>query len=335
MPKRREDGGGDIGLLLFVLVIVGLVLLTATVYAAPIALALGILVYERRAPKASQSFKLEPKEIEALTKVERELWIVRTRLSEISEEGSHLKQNLDGSYHRGSRLGVQLNAEIEELLPRESRLASRGSELRARPLNTLDAWKRTIGMRDAFRWTAVAYLVVGLGLYLLDPDWMNSWSRLVEEYILLRLPNAGYAVYGSGLVASLVGIVFFPIAYFVGLNKLDRLTAVQRQSLLNLPDFEDAEFADEQEDVADDTDEHDAERYKGEKKQPWYEVLGVSSTAGPHEIDAAWREQVKKCHPDLVSNLDPDFRALAEAKAKALNAAREEGLKYYRTRSQV
>ena len=96
MPKRREDGGGDIGLLLFVLVIVGLVLLTATVYAAPIALALGILVYGRRAPKASQSFKLEPKEIEALTKVERELWIVRTRLSEISEEGSHLKlfQNL-------------------------------------------------------------------------------------------------------------------------------------------------------------------------------------------------------------------------------------------------
>lgn len=51
-----------------------------------------------------------------------------------------------------------------------------------------------------------------------------------------------------------------------------------------------------------------------------YEVLGVSKNATKEEIRDAYRELIKKYHPDKFRN-NPDMKALAEEKIKEVNEA--------------
>jgi DnaJ like chaperone protein len=53
------------------------------------------------------------------------------------------------------------------------------------------------------------------------------------------------------------------------------------------------------------------------------EVLGVSSSASPDEIKTAYRELAKKYHPDRVSHLGEEFRALAHEKFLQVQQAYE------------
>ena len=55
-----------------------------------------------------------------------------------------------------------------------------------------------------------------------------------------------------------------------------------------------------------------------------FEVLGLRPWADPSEIRAAYRTQVKLCHPDLVQ--DPEARKSAQERLVRLNLAYEEAL---------
>jgi hypothetical protein len=52
-------------------------------------------------------------------------------------------------------------------------------------------------------------------------------------------------------------------------------------------------------------------------------VLGVPAGAPRSAVEAAFRAAARRCHPDLVAHLDPDFRALAHAKFLRLRRARD------------
>jgi hypothetical protein len=52
-------------------------------------------------------------------------------------------------------------------------------------------------------------------------------------------------------------------------------------------------------------------------------LLGVTPDADMAHIDAAFRKLSRKCHPDLVAHLDPDFQALAHRKFLLLKAAHD------------
>jgi DnaJ-domain-containing protein 1 len=58
-----------------------------------------------------------------------------------------------------------------------------------------------------------------------------------------------------------------------------------------------------------------------QRQPPWHDVLGVSPDATHDQIVSAYRARMSEYHPDKVANLGPDIRALAEQKAKEINAA--------------
>lgn len=56
---------------------------------------------------------------------------------------------------------------------------------------------------------------------------------------------------------------------------------------------------------------------------PWdpYAVLGVRPGATPEEITQAYREQMKRYHPDRVADLGPELQRLAHERALAIQRA--------------
>jgi len=52
-------------------------------------------------------------------------------------------------------------------------------------------------------------------------------------------------------------------------------------------------------------------------------ILGIAASAAAKEIDRAYREMSRKCHPDLVAHLDEDFQRLAHEKFLRLKRAHE------------
>jgi hypothetical protein len=75
-------------------------------------------------------------------------------------------------------------------------------------------------------------------------------------------------------------------------------------------------------------------RTESEKKRsasartPW-EVLGVNETATLKEIQAAYKEAVKKYHPDKLSHLGEEFSSLANEKFLEIQNAYHQLMKRY------
>jgi DnaJ-domain-containing protein 1 len=58
-----------------------------------------------------------------------------------------------------------------------------------------------------------------------------------------------------------------------------------------------------------------------QRRPPWHDVLGVAPDATHEQIVSAYRSQMSQYHPDKVATLGPEIRALAEQRAKDINAA--------------
>lgn len=54
-----------------------------------------------------------------------------------------------------------------------------------------------------------------------------------------------------------------------------------------------------------------------------YAVLGVAEDAPMDEVDAAYRRKMSDYHPDKVANAAAEIKALAETRAREINAAYE------------
>ena len=61
----------------------------------------------------------------------------------------------------------------------------------------------------------------------------------------------------------------------------------------------------------------------------WATVLGVPATASKDEIAAAYKRKISEYHPDKVTRMGPEIRALADMRSKEINAAYDEALRRF------
>ena len=61
----------------------------------------------------------------------------------------------------------------------------------------------------------------------------------------------------------------------------------------------------------------------------WATVLGVPATASKDEIVAAYKRKISEYHPDKVTRMGPEIRALADMRSKEINAAYDEALRRF------
>jgi hypothetical protein len=343
---KKQNGDGGLGLIIVVLAVLGAAILTAAIYIPPIALLLALLYFEFRAPRTPKNFSLTDEEKHQLSEFERYLRAIAVNVHRIEEEGSELKQNLDGSYHRGSRLGMQLNKEKVELDALKGELIEREYAILKRSNTTFNEFARVLAFRFALRWTTVAYVLIVAILYALNPAFINSISKFVGQHVLIRISSIQESLYGSVLASALVSSILLWALYKISHRAMEAHAEALGACMGDFqnPARDMSEFCDKHfEAIAEsasryengtyyDYEESEDEEDDMEEEVPaeWHETLGVSPNASASEINAAWRQKLTRNHPDRVAELDPEFQALAEERTKRLNAAREEGLNRYR-----
>jgi hypothetical protein len=266
-----------------------------------------------------------------LAAIERELAANLGRLHQIEHEAevANLAFNVDGSFHRGTRLGKRLNAGKEQLDPRFDELQRAAVELRAAPLASFYRWADVNAMRSAVLRTLIVYGCCWQASILSSRTRGKRWGRSLPATCFFPIRDVGDTLYGSALLSGLssVAILLFisrgrKVSILAARSDVERLWTDFAQSTV------DPMFGDHQAD--DEIHDRTARRPRGGKSEgderAWYEILGVSSRATAAKINAAYRAKMMKNHPDKVAELDEEFRELGESRAKLLNRARTEGL---------
>jgi hypothetical protein len=146
---------------------------------------------------------------------------------------------------------------------------------------------------------------------------------------LLFSKSEMHLLYTSAISGSVASLIAIPITYY---RARSRFLAPIAESVAKAKQF--ASFSDNSTTSAGNyyaAGEDESDTIENEvpaaKDETCYEILGLSPGASKEEINAAYHERIKRSHPDKVADLDPEFRALAEQRAKRLNAAREEALR--------
>ena len=324
-PIRR---GNNFGFVLAAIAVCGAFFLAAVVYAPATILLIGLLYYEFRAMRTrAQHPACSQQESHELSNVEEKLKAIGFRLSKIYGEGSHLKRNLDGTFHRASKLGVKLNEQVEALTVAEEKLYARANQLRQAVFDKLDDWKRVVSLRFAFRLTTASYAIFCLLVYVVDSYSISSISKVSHFTFVRFLMQVSGASHGYGTLAiELASTVIFALGYKTRRLWLDGSEQFSSDDHSNWDGpytfNKDGDFGEWGGALR-------VEAGAIPQVEPWYETLGISPNASAREINEAWREKMRKNHPDRVAELDPDFQTLAEDKSKRLNSARAEGLRRF------
>ena len=69
--------------------------------------------------------------------------------------------------------------------------------------------------------------------------------------------------------------------------------------------------------------------YEPVTRSNWYRILEVSEYASRDEVSTAYRRMISQYHPDKVSQMGEDIRAVADAKSQQINAAYKFGMQLF------
>ena len=232
-------------------------------------------------------------------------------------------------FHAGSKLGKQLNHNIELGYSELRLIVIAIEEIRMDILSKIPDWRPPVDhwlnlKRLNFAITISIMTLLAsylLFYYAIPPDVAEFASRA-----LLWNPDpdviTGRLVFACG-VTGVVFIAVWQLKEERGWEKVEHETFSKWRSLEAKWGFE---IEGEHFDAS--SDQEDNNYYsKTDETQPnpeseaWHEILNVDKTASPEEIKQAYKQAIKQYHPDRVSGLGERIQKVAEQESKRINAA--------------
>jgi hypothetical protein len=231
-PKKDTGFGGIITLLIMGIFIaikfLFSLLITILLTVVPVTLLLAFIVFELR--RSRRSTELSQKDNKRLGELEWLASRIYDRLERIEEEGSHLKKNADESYHRGSKLGSQLNGEIEQITPQFEAAILEIRDVRSQPIRNFNYNMKMESMRYALRAAMLLYVSTFGVVYFLDPTSFRPLIDLGRESSLVNVSEFGDKYYSAGIASASASATALALVYLCGL--LVRRQNAERLSLV-------------------------------------------------------------------------------------------------------
>jgi DnaJ domain len=225
--------------------------------------------------------------------------------------------------------------ELEDLRAHAQHLRDTIIQLKRQPLQRLRSWVHVVSMRCALG-RSVAVHVVAFALLVaafhmpgqvafadeLQSDGGNAlvWYPLDERLFYANAAAAGFAAVAASVFYTLrraglrhqYGLEF---CVFTDLADSDPVRGLE----LGHSDQSQTEAGIEYEAAA----RQIAANAGG---ADWVSVLGVSTAPTLNEVKEAYKTLIKQNHPDRVHGMAPEFKELAEAQTKRINAAYQQAL---------
>jgi|tagenome__1003787_1003787.scaffolds.fasta_scaffold20636442_2 hypothetical protein len=328
MARKRGGGGiGEIflfgGILVFSLASVLLaLLLTAVYYTFPLALLWwGIKSSFGEPPTQNETPEVDgPASLKKLRSqkkaLEREFHALESRGL---EEGVRYIDKEERFENRSTR-GQQLNAELDSLRDQHNDLDNQIEIAKNPEHSRINLW--LINLRNWYG--GQAYRVT-----LIAAAFAFALAAVVTEVASLNGATwTGYhPVYRNPLPAVLLPSTFFGAmcGWAVGLGTL----WFAKRHFQNKADhviealFEDDESEEELDESAQENADQNEEYEEKEEavERSWEDVLHVESDATSDQIKLAYKDAIKKCHPDTVADRSDEIKKTAASEAQQINVA--------------
>ena len=228
---------------------------------------------------------------------------------------------------RAGRDSFRPSDEAEDLRIYMHDLRSTIVRLRSRPFKRFKHWMHAVSVRSALGRGLACYLMVMAlvvaGFCYVQPIlWAGGIDPGFKAYVLWQAVK-GQLLLANWLAANVAAIAI-PMLYAARRVRLHR---AHRTQIGVLRDFAGAGVElsmHERHGNADGARQEDPPAVADQSD--WSTVLGVSPAATLDEVKQAYKNLIKKNHPDRVNDMSASFIRLAEAETKKLNAAYAEAL---------
>ena len=201
--KKKSDDGGAIAILLILALIVGAALAVAWL---TVVWLFREYAYQDKVGDPREVARFSPSEQSSLNRQRQNLARVSAEIRSILERGANLMRRKDGYFHAGSRLGKELNEQLERAAEERAQLREQVSALESLPVERFQEWSKLKSQLAGHRVAAGTLPVVWLVLVLLNSPEIATLGAVPVAFFVGDLPESDVMRYGNAVVASWIGI---------------------------------------------------------------------------------------------------------------------------------
>jgi hypothetical protein len=274
-------------------------------------------------------FSLRKSEALELDRAMRLYENVRRRLKTLENQGERSKSLWQALLRRHN--GIDRDDDnVDDLQAHAQLLRETIVRLKRRPLQRLRSWMHLISSKSALGRGLAAH-VVGFALLLtvLHGSEQAAWADEVAtgaRNVLAWYPFDARFFYANA-VATGFAAAAVPLFYLARCLGLRREYGCEFCTFKELARSDPAQLVDQMDIAEAGADaEPGVDTTEAVADKPWFDVLGLSSSATMEQVKEAFKRLVKQNHPDRLHGMSPALRQLAEAETKRLNIAFRQAL---------
>jgi len=183
-------------------------------------------ILPRRKVNGLEDFEQTNDELQQEAHLRSKLKNIESRIQTALSQGGHLSRRQDGFFYNNSKLGKELNSQLNILAPEKQSTEENLNIIQSLPTQRLEEWTNHESYLLAFRTSTVVYISSFIIGCFYTPEWISSLSLLSSLLINFDNPNLASAF----SFASLCGLATLIFCKFTNSDKIrDSLSTTTEQ----------------------------------------------------------------------------------------------------------